>query len=128
MTTRRLHINARSVIGIGCWILVILVFAMVLYDKTLLDSDAFLILATAIVITGWVNGPVSWAYAATEGGGKLADKNAAMVERAAEVIPAALVDKNERPQDVRVVNKKIDPVPTDPAPEQEEELPDYARG
>lgn len=75
--------DARGWIGFGCWLLVILVLGMILFDRKLLDSDAFLILATAVVITGWVQGPVGWAYQATKGGGELADSNARIAEEAA---------------------------------------------
>lgn len=79
--------DARGWIGLGCFLLTVLIFAMIGIDRTLLDKDAFLILATAIVITGWVNGPVGWAYQATKGGGELADQNAALVKRQAEASP-----------------------------------------
>jgi hypothetical protein len=75
--------DARGWIGFGCFIMAILVLGMILFDRTLLAEDAFLILATAIIITGWVQGPVSWAYAATKGGGELADANAAALKQRA---------------------------------------------
>ncbi len=75
--------DARGWIGLGCWLLVILILAMILFDRTLLDSDAFLILATAVVITGWVQGPVGWAYQATKGGSEAAESSARIAEQAA---------------------------------------------
>jgi hypothetical protein len=75
--------DARGWIGLGCWVLVIVIFAMILFDRSLLDSDAFLILATAIVITGWVQGPVGWAYQATKQGGEMAESSARIAEEAA---------------------------------------------
>ncbi len=75
--------DGRAWIGLGCWMLVIIVLGMILFDRSLLDSDAFLILATAIVITGWVNGPVGWAYQATKGGGEAAESSARIAEEAA---------------------------------------------
>lgn len=74
--------DARGWIGLGCFILVIIILSMIAVDKSLLEIDAFLILATAIVITGWVNGPVGWAYQATKGGGELAESNARIAEKA----------------------------------------------
>lgn len=85
--------DARGWIGLGCWLLVILILGMILFDRKLLDSDAFLILATAIVITGWVNGPVGWAYQATKGGGEAAESSARIAEQAA----AAAVGSVNRP-------------------------------
>jgi hypothetical protein len=73
--------DARGWIGLGCWTLTVLILGMILFERSLLDSDAFLILATAIVITGWVQGPVSWAYAATKQGGELAEQNSVMLQQ-----------------------------------------------
>jgi hypothetical protein len=79
--------DARGWIALGCFLLAVFVFCMILFDRKLLDSDAFLILATAIIITGWVQGPVGWAYQATKGGGELADANAEIVKKQAEASP-----------------------------------------
>jgi len=79
--------DARGWIGFGCYSLTILVFVLIAVDKKLLESDAFLILATAIVITGWNGGPVGWAYQATKGGGEQAESSARIAERAAGVAP-----------------------------------------
>lgn len=75
--------DARGWIGFGCFVLVIIILAMIAIDKSLLENDAFLILATAIVVTGWVNGPVGWAYQATKGGGEAAESSARIAEAAA---------------------------------------------
>lgn len=78
--------DARGWIGFGCFILTVMVFAMIMIDKALLKEDAFLILATAIVITGWNGGPVGWAYQATKGGGEQAESSARIAERVAGVV------------------------------------------
>lgn len=75
--------DARGWIGLGCFVMALIVLGMILFDRTLLESDAFLILATAIIITGWVQGPVGWAYQATKAGGDLADKNAEIIKQRA---------------------------------------------
>jgi len=85
--------DARGWIGFGCFVLVIIVLAMIAINPALLQNDAFLILATAIVITGWVNGPVGWAYQATKGGGEAAESSARIAEQAAT---AALPPKDKR--------------------------------
>lgn len=77
--------DARGWIGFGCFILVIVILAMIAIDKTLLKEDAFLIIATAIIITGWNGGPVGWAYQATKGGGEAAESSARIAEKAAGV-------------------------------------------
>jgi hypothetical protein len=81
--------DARGWIALGCYSLVLVVLAMIVFKSSLLESDAFLILATAVVITGWVNGPVGWAYQATKGGGEAAESSARIAEMAAGVPPAA---------------------------------------
>ena len=77
--------DARGWIALGCYSLVLVVLSMILFKTSLLESDAFLILATAIVITGWVQGPVGWAYQATKGGGEAAESTARIAEKAAGV-------------------------------------------
>lgn len=84
--------DARSWIGLGCFVLVLVVLAMIAWDRTLLNSDAFLILATAIVITGWNGGPVGWAYQATKGGGEQAESTARIAEAQAGVRPPPAQD------------------------------------
>ena len=79
--------DARGWIGFGCFILVLIVLGMIAIDKELLEIDAFLILATAIVITGWVQGPVGWAYQATKGGGEQAESTARIAEAAVGARP-----------------------------------------
>lgn len=97
--------DARGWIGVGSWLLTVGIFILIVSDKSLLNSDAFLILATAVVITGWVNGPVTWAYGSTKGGGELADKNQEIVNRVAN--PNATL-----PQEVKVTNTPSNPVNT----------------
>lgn len=80
--------DARGWIGLGCFILVIVILFMVSQDKSLLDNQAFLVLATAIVVSGWNAGPVGWAYQATKSGGEAAESSARIAEQAAT---AALV-------------------------------------
>lgn len=75
--------DARGWIGLGCYSLVLVVFAMINQDPTLLHDQAFLVIATAIIVTGWGNGPVGWAYQATKGGGEAAESSARIAEKAA---------------------------------------------
>lgn len=78
--------DARGWIAVGCYSLVLVVLFMISVDNDLLNNDAFLILATAIVITGWVQGPVGWAYQATKGGGDAAESHARIAEQAASAV------------------------------------------
>ncbi|MEG3086195.1 hypothetical protein [Sphingomonas sp. PB4P5] len=77
--------DARGWIGIGSYSLVVLVIVLVWADRTLLNNDFFKVIATALVLTGWNGGPLSWAYAATKSGGELADRNATLVEKQAAI-------------------------------------------
>lgn len=107
--------DSRGWIALGCYSLVLVVFGMIAVDQALLDRDAFLILATAVVITGWVQGPVGWAYQATKGGGEMAESSARIAEQAATRLGA-----QAEPQKVEVTNTAAQPVPTtDTKPEGE---------
>jgi hypothetical protein len=82
--------DARGWIALGCYSLVLVVLGMIAASPSILDQDAFLILATAIIITGWVQGPVGWAYQATKGGGEAAESSARIAEKAAEAAVSAV--------------------------------------
>lgn len=131
--------DERSWIGIGSFMLACAVLAIILFDKALLDNDAFLVLATAIIITGWVGGPVAWAYSATKQGGELADKNAAIVHESATAstvaattlaaATAAALPVPGEPTEVKVVNPPEDPANVTEAhaePASDPRMPDYA--
>lgn len=101
--------DARGWIGFGCYTLTVFVLIMIWVDRGLLESDAFLILATAIVITGWNGGPVGWAYQATKGGGEQAESSARIAEQVAGLKPQPVSE----PQPVEVVNTDAAPVPVE---------------
>lgn len=73
--------DARGWIGIGVYGLSVMVLWMYAAYPDLHKDDHFKTIMTLIVGTAFVNGMVSWAYAATKGGGELAEKNAALVEK-----------------------------------------------
>ena len=102
-------VDARGWIGLGCYILVLVVLGMMWADRALLKDDFFKLLATAIVLTGWNNGPVGWAYQATQGGGEAARSSAKIAETVAGVAP----NDHATPQPVTVVNPASDPVQTE---------------
>lgn len=104
--------DPRGWIGVGCYLLVVALLGMMWADKGLLNNDFFKVIATALILNGWNQGPVGWAYQATKGGGEMADSNARIAEAAAGVPerhPAA-------PQKVTVVNPPNEPIPVDQAP------------
>jgi hypothetical protein len=98
--------DARGWIGLGSYILVLLVLGLMWSDKSLLRDDFFKVIATAIILTGWNQGPVGWAYQATKGGGELADKNADIVKARSAMDAGA-------PMPVKVENASDDPVPVE---------------
>jgi len=71
----------------GSFMLTVATLTMILFDRTLLRDDFFKVIATAIILNGWNNGPLSWAYSATKSGGELADRNASLVEQQAKASP-----------------------------------------
>jgi len=75
--------DARGWIGLGCFTLASVVMGMICVKPELMKDQAFLVLATAIIVTGWINGPVGWAYQATKGGGEAAESSARIAEQAA---------------------------------------------
>lgn len=105
-----LKMDARGWIGFGCYALVIVVMMMIWLDKSLLKDDFFKLIATAIVLTAWINGPVGWAYQATKSGTEAAASSARIAESAAGV-PSPPTPPTE-PAEVMVVNEPDAPVPT----------------
>ena len=87
--------DARGWIGLGCFILVCGIFFLIREQPQLLNNDAFLILATAIITTGWVGGPVGWAYQATKSGGEAAESSARIAEQAATAGLPVNTDKGD---------------------------------
>lgn len=79
--------DARGWIGIGVYSLSIMVLWMYAAFPDLRSDDHFKAIMTLIVGTGFVNGVVSWAYAATKGGGELAEQNATIIRKQAEATP-----------------------------------------
>lgn len=79
--------DGRGWVGIACFLLVLLMLLMMWADRSLLRDDFFKTIATALIITAWLNGPVGWAYQATKSGGELANRNADLVQQQAEASP-----------------------------------------
>lgn len=84
MTLR--NIDARGWIGIGVFLLTVMVFVMTAAIPALRDNEYFKTLGT-LVVGAFIKDVVSWAYAATKGGGELAEQNATIVRKQAEAAP-----------------------------------------
>lgn len=61
-----LKIEDRGWIAIASWVLTLMVFAIMVYEPDLLKSDVFKILASAIVITGFVNLVLAFYFTASK--------------------------------------------------------------
>lgn len=94
--------NARDWIGIGTFAMSVMVLWM-MKDPSLREDEFFQTIATAIVLTGFLGGPVSWAYAATKGGGEAAESSQRIAEKVADVAAKG-------PTKVIVDNPEEDPV------------------
>lgn len=94
--------DARSWIGLGSYALVLVVLGMMWADKTLLNNDFFKVIATALILNSWVQGPVGWAYQATKGGGEAAESSARIAETVTGVSTRPKPDAP--PQEVIVAN------------------------
>lgn len=79
--------DARGWIGVGVFVLTVMVLWMLAAFPELRQDEFFKTIATLIVGTGFINGVVSWAYSATKSGGELADNNAEIVRKQAEASP-----------------------------------------
>lgn len=68
--------DARGWIGLALVGLTVMLLWMIQADPELRKDEFFKTIAVLIIGTGFINGVVSWAYAATKQGGELADKAA----------------------------------------------------
>ena len=121
-------IDARGWIGISVFLLTVMVLWMVAAFPELRHDEFFKVLATAIVLTGFIQGVVGWAYTATKQGGELAERAATLVEHSAKTPPpetaADQVREGAREGTREGVKEGIDQAGVAPAAD---DLPDYAR-
>lgn len=99
--------DARGWIGIGVFAISVMLIQLLKSDPSLRQDEFFQTIATVIISNGLM-GVVAWAYAATKGGGELAEKNAAIVAESATATVA------------NAANPVIPPTPV-------EDLPEYAK-
>ncbi len=74
--------DARGTIGIGIYLLVLMVFALMAW-KSELRQDEFFKTVSTLIVGAFIKDVVAWAYSATKGGGELAERNATIVEKKA---------------------------------------------
>ncbi|MEA1071299.1 hypothetical protein [Sphingomonas sp. LY160] len=113
-------IDARGWIGLGVFLLVVMLLWMMAAFPALRNDEFFKTIATLIIGTAFVNGVVSWAFAATKQGGELADRNATIIENQQAPPPPP------GPQPVVIEQPADEPVPMKEVGGGDK-LPDYAR-
>lgn len=97
--------NARDWIGIGTFTLSVMVIWLMKEDAALREDEFFQTIATAIILTGFLGGPVGWAYQATKGGGEAAESSARIAEKAAEAAVGA--NAGPPPKDVKQAAEQV---------------------
>lgn len=110
--------DARGWIGMGVFAISIMLIWMMHNSRELREDEFFQTIATVIISNGLM-AVVAWAYAATKGGGELADKNAAIVHENATAgvaaastlaaATAAALPDPAKPVEVEVVNPPENP-------------------
>ena len=119
--------DARGWIGISVFVLTVMVLWMVAIFPELRKDEFFKVLATAIVLTGFIQGVVGWAYTATKQGGDMAERNMAVVEQVTQTTANNAAASFAEPTEVKVVNPPSDPANVTDATAADTGMPDYAR-
>ena len=81
--------DGRGMIGLGIYLLVLVIFGLMAWYPELRADEFFKTVAT-LIIGAFIKDIVGWAYNATKGGGELADRNAEIVAKHAAAIPTGL--------------------------------------
>lgn len=98
--------NARDWIGIGTFIMAVMILWMMKEDKSLREDEFFKVIATLIIGTGFINGIVGWAYGSTKTSGDIAESNARIVESVSPTNePIEAVVTNTKPIPVKETKK-----------------------
>jgi hypothetical protein len=108
--------NSRDWIAIGTFVLTVMLLWMMKGDPELMKNDFFKTIATLIIGTGFVNGPVAWAFSTTKSGTEAAESNAKVAQQQTDV-----------PKEVKVVNEPSEPVQAEIAVAGEGELPEHEK-
>lgn len=86
--------DARGYVAIASFFLAVMVLWMMKIDRNLREDEFFQTIATILVANGWM-AVVSWGFAATKGGGELADKNADLVKHSITTDKTVKIDQPE---------------------------------
>lgn len=107
--------DSRGWVGFGVFAMSVMLLWMMKEDRVLREDEFFQTIATVIISNGLM-AVVAWAFSATKGGGELADKNAAIVDRVANHVAV--------PAEVTVTNTPENPVNTSEGAPADGELPE----
>lgn len=76
------RLDARGLIGVGVYILVLIVLALLAWRAELRSDEFFKTIAT-LIVGAFIKDVVGWAYSATQAGSELSRQNAAIVAQQA---------------------------------------------
>jgi hypothetical protein len=99
----------RGWLALGLFVQSSSLFALMWLGRDLLQSQGFMTLASAVIVTGWVGGAVAFAYSA----GKQQGEATALAKQAMNL---AANNAGDTPQKVTVTNTAEEPVPTTDTP------------
>jgi hypothetical protein len=119
--------DGRGWVGVATTSLTVMVLWMMAERKDLREDEFFQVIATAIILTGMVQGVIGWAYSATKTGGELADSNARIAEQAAttQAITDRRIGDRKSPLPVRIEEQKK-PVEVTETPHSDDDEEDAA--
>lgn len=75
------QIGFRGLIAVSLFVQSTLLFVALIFKPSLADNQGFMVLATAVIVTGWVGGAIAYAYAS----GIDATKNSASLGKALDL-------------------------------------------
>lgn len=71
--------DARGWIGLGAFVLVVIVLALLKFDAALRESEFFKTIAT-LIVGAFIKDVVGWAYSSTKSGTELAQSQSRIIE------------------------------------------------
>lgn len=94
MIDRFRHIDARGWVSIASFVLTIIVLAMMVAWPSLRQDEFFKTIATLLIGTGWISGPVAWSFGTTKNSGELAKRNSDLIIEQAKASPPITTQKD----------------------------------
>jgi hypothetical protein len=110
--SRVLPSDFRGWLAFGLFIQSSSLFGLMWYSRDLTQSQGFMTLASAVIVTGWVGGVVAFAYSA----GKQQGEASALAKQAMDMAQNA---SGETPRTVTIDQPADQPIPTTDVPAEE---------